>query len=193
MEKCYTVFEISKILSVRERVVLNLIESARLKAIDISRGDKPVWRIHDTSFLQFITEEYEKQKNRPYKKEKKITIFDICEIDKENIKNYILSNIEKNFQDCWNWKLTLQQDGYGTTGIEINGKIIHTSTHRLSYFIWKGEFKDYILHKCHNRACCNPDHLYEGDAKRNARDRMERSKGVNHLKISPESLQNNGE
>jgi ATP-dependent Clp protease ATP-binding subunit ClpA len=32
----------------------------------------------------------------------------------------------------------------------------------------------WILHRCHNEPCCNPDHLYVGDAMDNAQDRMDR-------------------
>jgi hypothetical protein len=36
--------------------------------------------------------------------------------------------------------------------------------------------KNFILHTCDNRACCNPAHLYRGDIWDNMRDKVERNR-----------------
>ena len=74
---------------------------------------------------------------------------------------------------CWNWTSTLHRDGYGK--FWFLGKQVQA--HRVAYELFVGDSKGgWILHKCDNRKCVNPSHLYSGDAKRNALDRSERSR-----------------
>ena len=70
--------------------------------------------------------------------------------------------------DCWNWKSTDNGNGYGV--IRILGRYI--GAHRLSYILSNGGIPDglMICHKCNNRACCNPKHLYAGTAMDNMMD-----------------------
>lgn len=58
---------------------------------------------------------------------------------------------------CWNWKDTLDRDGYGH--IKISGKFC--SAHRVMYTLMAGNLsKEYeIDHLCNNAACVNPFHL----------------------------------
>ena len=55
--------------------------------------------------------------------------------------------------------------------------------HRLSYAAYNSESYDsclLVLHKCHNRKCVNPEHLYQGTYTDNARDTVKagRAKGL---------------
>jgi len=81
-------------------------------------------------------------------------------------------------KDCWNYTGSVANGGYGTCSITVNGKKIRGS-HRMSWYFYNGEFpkNSWVLHKCDNPSCCNPDHLYLGDAKKNAEDREERGRG----------------
>jgi len=58
----------------------------------------------------------------------------------------------------------------------VGGKQINA--HRFSYVLHYGEIGDglWVLHKCDNRKCVNPNHLYLGDAARNSRDAVERNR-----------------
>jgi hypothetical protein len=75
---------------------------------------------------------------------------------------------------CWNWTGYLNHNGYGL--ITINGK-----THRVHRLIYQKlcgpipEDKPCILHRCDNRKCCNPKHLYAGTLQDNAIDRSKRN------------------
>lgn len=71
---------------------------------------------------------------------------------------------------CWEWQgFTSKKSGYGR--MSINGKIY--SIHRLSYeFINKVILlpEDNICHKCDNRRCGRPSHLFKGTQQDNLKD-----------------------
>lgn len=92
----------------------------------------------------------------------------------ERVKQNIL--IDKN--GCWNWTKSLRR-GYGA--------MLKRSAHRQSYEIFVGKIPEnmFVLHKCDNRRCVNPNHLYIGDQEDNMRDMIERNRqnclqGENH-------------
>ena len=76
---------------------------------------------------------------------------------------------------CWPWKFgTFGKFGYSE--ISLNGTPIRG--HRLSWLVNRGPIPKgmLVLHKCDNRPCANPHHLYLGDYKDNARDKIERGR-----------------
>lgn len=75
--------------------------------------------------------------------------------------------------DCWLWTSTKNWKGYGRIHIKIKKKSYFSpQAHRLSYIIYKGTIpnKMTVHHKCHNKACVNPDHL---EIKTNDENRLE--------------------
>jgi hypothetical protein len=80
---------------------------------------------------------------------------------------------------CWEWQGYLHRGNYGMT--YYRGKPI--SAHRLAFKLMKGETPkgSQVCHSCDNKACCNPDHLWLGDAKANGRDR--RDKGLHYTEL----------
>lgn len=75
--------------------------------------------------------------------------------------------------ECWNWTRSIMENGYGQ--IRIDKK--HYYTHRLAVFFTKGYMPtDFVLHKCDNRACCNPHHLFEGIPKDNIQDMLKKKR-----------------
>lgn len=97
-----------------------------------------------------------------------IKTVDIIELS-ESDKSRFWSKVNKNTDNgCWLWSGKLNFSGYGT----FQYQKLSMPAHRLSYFLEYGKF-DYnnpICHKCNNRGCVNPGHLYVGSYQDNARD-----------------------
>ena len=84
---------------------------------------------------------------------------------------------KKSDDECWGWLGCLDREGYG----EIYCKAIpHFKAHKISWLIYFGKSIPNgicVLHKCDNPKCVNPNHLYLGTQKDNAKDREERDRG----------------
>lgn len=71
--------------------------------------------------------------------------------------------------DCIGWLGAKDSSGHGV--VKYAGK--YWGTHRLSYKLNCGELGNlWVLHKCSNKLCVNPKHLYLGTSKQNAADRQ---------------------
>jgi len=73
-----------------------------------------------------------------------------------------------NVTGCWNWTGSTQ-NGYG----QLNDKGRVFRVNRLAAHFWLGfdiESDKLILHKCDNKKCFNPEHLYIGDKGDNSKD-----------------------
>jgi hypothetical protein len=75
---------------------------------------------------------------------------------------------------CWEWRRRLNTSGYGMCKFLTRQA---RPAHRIAFAIEHGDVPNpplFVLHHCDNRRCVNPEHLYAGTDKDNARDRVVR-------------------
>ena len=76
---------------------------------------------------------------------------------------------------CWNWDMSLNSYGYG----QARHKEKSYLAHRLMYMLVHPEeniANRLICHKCDNRKCINPKHLYSGTFLTNMQDMYRRGR-----------------
>lgn len=81
---------------------------------------------------------------------------------------------------CWTWMAAHNRRGYGVVGRGgKNGGMV--SAHRVAWEITYGPIPDglWVLHKCDNRSCVRPKHLYLGTAYDNTHDMLRRGRHGN--------------
>jgi len=85
--------------------------------------------------------------------------------------------------DCWEWQASTI-NGYGQFD---KGLLSHRVAYRLEV---EDPGENYVLHKCDNKLCVNPEHLYLGDQQDNMNDAVERGQMPSGENAGPAKLTN---
>jgi len=92
--------------------------------------------------------------------------------------------------ECWEWQGAKTNAGYGS----LTWHGLQVQAHRVSYYLSIGNlglltgfdrneggrktYKRFVLHRCDNRPCCNPAHLFLGSLRTNMLDAYTKGRKV---------------
>ena len=82
---------------------------------------------------------------------------------------------------CHQWTAGISGAGYGIFTLNVGKrkyKPVHIGAHVFAYAIYVGRLRGQCCHKCDNKCCVNPFHLFDGTVKDNAQDRQAKGRGA---------------
>ena len=88
------------------------------------------------------------------------------------VEQRFLSKVKKT-DNCWLWTGSKQHNGYGRMHLIIDGKRTMQQAHRIAWSIHhRLPILDglWVLHRCDNPPCVNPEHLFLGTRSDNMQD-----------------------
>ena len=93
---------------------------------------------------------------------------------------------------CWLWTAAKVRHGYGLFHWPQGDRQAQGTAHRYSWRLHRGEIpaEMFVLHRCDNPSCVNPDHLFLGTHRENMKDKMAKGRwNTGHGKrIAPDTV-----
>lgn len=94
----------------------------------------------------------------------------------KSLSERFFSFVEKRDNGCWIWMGAKQSKGYGLFTRNYKSHLAHRISWEFTYgFVPEGLV---ICHRCDTPSCVNPEHLFLGDNKDNALDKMKKGRHV---------------
>lgn len=89
---------------------------------------------------------------------------------------------------CHEWQSTLHRSGYGK--FWLNGRQAYA--HRIAWELVNGRAPEgmRVLHRCDNRRCVNPEHLFLGTDRDNVRDMHSKGRAWGRRKLTNGAVKN---
>lgn len=104
---------------------------------------------------------------------------------RRTIEDRFWSKVDRSNEDpeaCWEWQASFSSSGYGRFWNGVKGD---TLPHRISWVMANGPISPsiYVCHRCDNKKCVRPSHLFLGTQRDNMLDMVAKGRSCSRLSV----------